>query len=76
MRTCCVVVLAGGVRLLLWTRRVRVRLVVAWLLLRVAAWLLTVMLLVWLVLMAPRSPALALLSLMLLAGLLLVLLAG
>ena len=76
MRTCCVVVLAGGVRLLLWTRRVRVRLVVAWLLLRVAAWLLTVMLLVWWVWMAPRSPALALLSLMLLAGLLLVLLAG
>jgi hypothetical protein len=38
-RTCCVAVLAGGVRLLLSPRRVRVRLVVVWLLLRVAAWL-------------------------------------
>jgi hypothetical protein len=58
LRTCCVAVLAGGVRLLLWTRRVRVLLVVAWLLLRVAAWLLTAVLvllcLVWLVWMVPR----------------------
>ena len=36
---CCVAVLAGGVRLLLLLRRVRVRRVVVWLLLRVAAWL-------------------------------------
>jgi hypothetical protein len=46
LRTCCVAVLAGGVRRLLWTRRVRALLVVAWLLLRVVAWLLTAMLLV------------------------------
>ena len=44
MRMCCVVVLAGGVRPLLWTRRVRARLVVAWLLWRVAAsWLMVVL---------------------------------
>jgi hypothetical protein len=55
LRTCCVVVLAGGVRLLLWTRRVRVRLVVAWLPLRVAAsWLTAAMLLVWWGLMVHR----------------------
>ena len=36
---CCVAVLAGGVTRLLLLRRVRVRLVVVWLLLRVAAWL-------------------------------------
>lgn len=36
---CCVAVLAGGVTRLLSPRRVRVRLVVVWLLLRVAAWL-------------------------------------
>ena len=68
MRTCCVVVLAGGVMRLLWTRRVRVRLVVAWLLLRVAAWLLTeaMVLLVWLVWMAPRWLAVPLMSLLLL----------
>jgi hypothetical protein len=41
-----VAVLAGGVRLLLSPRRVRARLVVAWLPLRVAASLLTAMLLV------------------------------
>jgi hypothetical protein len=38
-RMCCVAVLAGGVTRLLLLRRVRVRLVVVWLLLRVAAWL-------------------------------------
>ena len=49
-------VLAGGVRLLLSPRRVRVRRVVAWLPWRMAASLLTAMLvlLVWLVRMAPR----------------------
>ena len=46
MRTCCVAVLAGGVRLLLSPRRVRARLVVAWLPWRMAASLLTAMLLV------------------------------
>ena len=85
MRTCCVAVLAGGVRRLLSPRRVRVRLVVAWLPLRVVAWLLTAMLLVrvpvllrlgWLVLMVHRSPALVRLPLMLLVGLLLVLPVG
>ena len=74
MRMCCVVVLAGGVRLLLWTRRVRARLVVAWLPWRVAAsWLTVAMLLVWLVWVARRwlaVPLLALLPLMLLLVLL------
>jgi hypothetical protein len=36
---CCVAVLGGGVTRLLSPRRVRVRRVVVWLLLRVAAWL-------------------------------------